>query len=169
MSAIIQRGVRVEETGKSTRISKDNIAKLMYYLHCVNRCLDFLKPEVTDFKKYTGASEEVKSAVMIFAALVNPDLLLGKVFILVHQNEPALRGSGNNFVTIHEASRVVAADKVGDHVVVIDGRRVTANTLMLVTEGWIKAFFLDPFTEEAWRLKKLSEAEKMATKRRVES
>jgi len=152
MAAIVQQGMHIEATGTRVSVPNNNIARLMYYLSCLNSCIDFIPEEATQYSKYHLLSEGDKASIVALCVLVSPDLLLGKVLFPVPPGSPLLNGSSNEFYKITEASRILAADQVGDDVVVIDGKRVKVTKFMVLSETWLMNHYINPLKAEIGRL-----------------
>jgi len=137
----------------------------MYYLSSVDSCLNhFIPPEIRDPDSYCNLSNEQKTAVVVMAALLSPDLLLGKVIFAVPDNHPALGGSSNEFYEITEATHVLAADVVCGGVLMIEGKKVEVSSIMVFSETWLMTYYINSMTGELWRLKALSDDDDSGSK-----
>ncbi|KAK8857738.1 hypothetical protein M9Y10_016147 [Tritrichomonas musculus] len=89
----------IEKTGKSVDVSENAIAKLMYYLSCVNGCIDVGFPSrCTDYKNYKNVTFDDKIDILKFAKYFSPNFMnRNGIFI----NEPDLcQNSTNEFYKI---------------------------------------------------------------------
>lgn len=134
--------VRVKAVGVTVNVPSDDTAKLMYYLSCVNNCLDdFLPDKLTSFASWYMADSATKRTILTTCVLLSPDKLMGKVIFPVKDDAMS---SGNEFLEIEQArtQTLVATDL--DSAVVIEGRKVTINKIMLFKMSWLDNNFLKP-------------------------
>mmetsp|Transcript_3898 Transcript_3898/g.5462 ORF Transcript_3898/g.5462 Transcript_3898/m.5462 type:complete len:395 (-) Transcript_3898:17-1201(-) len=149
----IQR-TSIRATGTSVTIPWDGIAKLMYYLSCVDSCVEDLIPsELTNYSNYSRLSEEEKILVVTMAILVSPDLLVGKVFFPVNAGSDVLNGTSNEFYEISQAKQLIGLVKLSTIAsLVVDGKSVSVMKIMCLTQGWLMANYVEPLKAELWRV-----------------
>ena len=156
---LVSRNLQVEATGVATSVPNNSIAKLMYYLTCLNHCLgDFLPERLTDYQHYSQTSEEEKTIVAVTAVLLSPDEVLNKVMFLVETGSPTLRGKSCEFYNFTEAQRVLSAIPVGNGVIVVDGKSVNVSRIMVCQESWLLNYYIQPIRQEEARLKQIVSA-----------
>jgi len=63
-----------------------------------------------------------------------------------------LNGNSNELYELRDTHKLKALGLVGNNMVLINGQEVEVHKFMLVSESWIKLYFLDPFGAEKWRL-----------------
>ena len=131
----------IKLTGEKTTIPDNPLAKLMYYLHCVFKVIQY----EGDFKKYTDyyyyylLSTDEEKKVILLAALFNPEVMIkASLFI----NEPVLirPGFNNEFFELSN-------NKIGIHVnseVVIGGVSRKVLNIMAYRETWLDYNYYEP-------------------------
>jgi len=144
-------GVGVKEKGVACNVPNNPVAKLSYYLHCVNACFDHVIPsEYTDYDNYYRFSEEHKAAVVILALFFNPKVFVElEILIPVPDGDSTLSGYTNNFYEL-EASVTVDLAAINDSASAIAHlreRQVQVSTKMVFSISWMKKFLLDPLEE----------------------
>ena len=141
MAALSLRQTQISGRNVSTTatIPEDNLAKLMYYLNCVNYLLEGspFPSHLRDFANYYSASQDTQQEVVAYAYLFNPSELLGKVFHPVSANHSELGGSGNAFIELTAASHQFVI--TGEFLV--GGKRVQTAKIMLCTEAWLRDYW----------------------------
>jgi len=158
--------VSMKAVGTSTTVDNNPIAKLMYYLSCVNSCLvkngqKLLDQRHTAYWEYTKLSPDEQALIVLLAALLSPDELIDVCFFVVPKDSSCLGGSANEFLEITKATTVLGAARVSQNkVALFKGEEVKSTKLMVCTESWIKSYFVDPFTSEAHRLHALQHQSK---------
>jgi hypothetical protein len=76
----VQQKVSIQATGNKTTVASNDIAKLMYYLNCINACLGRpFDSTLTNHANYYNLTREEELAVIIACGVVSPDELVGKV------------------------------------------------------------------------------------------
>ena len=62
MSATLaMKNIKIRAFGSTTRVPKNAIAKIMYYLHCVSVVIDYQDLKLTNYKNY----DEIKAAKLL--------------------------------------------------------------------------------------------------------
>lgn len=84
-----RQNIEVEVTGTTVTVPDNNIARLMYYLHCVNSCIPgFEIPErLRRYQNYYLLSDDDRANVVAHALLLKPEILNNEVFFLVGDND----------------------------------------------------------------------------------
>jgi len=152
MSAIVGVGVetRAEVYGTSVSIPNNNIARLMYYLKCVSGCLDDIIPSTyTNYNNYYNLTSLEKKEVVAHALLCSPELLLGKILIPLESSHPILEGHTNKFLKFTEVTTVVGVGANIDSTIIVGGKSVEVNKVMILTKEWLISYYIDPIKAEA--------------------
>ena len=99
----------VRQTGSSTTVPKNRLARLMYHLDCVFGVIQYDGAEkYTDYHDYDLLSSEEERTVSELAKLFNPKLMSQlSLFLIGYQYVPD--GSDNKFYEITN-------DKIGFHI-----------------------------------------------------
>jgi len=129
----------VQQISKVVQIPQNDIAYLMYYLNCMDVCLDgFFKQEYIDYQNYHKLNHEQQEILITLCFLISPDLLDGKVIFQVPYGDKVLNGASNNFFQITEIkNKGVSSLKVGE-------KTVEVNKIMFYIEKWILSYYVDP-------------------------
>jgi hypothetical protein len=74
----------VKDTSVRTVVPNDDIARLMYYLHCIDACLQIasLDYALTDYRNYRRLSPQGRRLVVEWATLLDPRELIDEVIFL---------------------------------------------------------------------------------------
>jgi len=149
----VQQDITLEHTGTKVDVPYNNMGKLMYYLNCVNCCLDHFitNSRLTTYGNYNSLSNDEQESVMVLCALLSPDLLNNRVFFPLEDNSPILRGSNNTFFKITEATHVIAAAATADEAIMIEGKKVDINQFMVYELSWLRKYYYEPLSAEIRR------------------
>ena len=133
--------VRVEAYGTTTTVPNDNIAKLMYYLHCVLTVIEYdgNNNKLTDYQHYYNLNNEEKKAVIQLAILFNPKLFIDASIFIVNQ-DLLPDSSSNQFYKITD-------ERIGVHVnqqIMIGGRTVKVLNIMACNLSWLNRNYFTP-------------------------
>jgi len=134
-------------------VPADNIAHLMFYLDCLNTCLDhIIDNDLTNYKNYENLTPKDKSRVVVLADLLNLHLLMGKVIFALNNKHRALHGSGYQFYNIRDATSIIKLDKKLEETIDIEGQAVFINKILVVSDIWLSSNYMDPMKAEIKRL-----------------
>jgi len=146
MSALAYHQTQISGRNTGTRVTvpANNLAKLMYYLSCVNSVLagSPFPTYVTDYRNYDDTSKATKKEIVLLAALFNPRELLGKVIHAVSDSHPQLQGYTNTFIELTAASRQFVVTEA----FMVGGQRVQTASIMLCTANWLTTNWERPIT-----------------------
>jgi len=132
-------------------VPHDDIARLMYYLHGVNYCLDFVDKYYTDFENYHLLSNTQKQTVVALSVLLSPELLVNKVLFLT--NDPILLNNlSSRYLEVTEASHLLAGAFTAAESIVIEGRTINISKIMLCNEDWLRNNYFNRIERQAYRL-----------------
>jgi len=163
--------ITIKAVGKLTSVPNNNIARLMYYLSCVNNCLDkdgqssLLDSRHTDFRNYDKLQDEEQTLIVLLSLLLSPDELIGVCFFVVDEGAACLRGSSNEFLETTSAKSFLGALYSQNKVFVFKGDEVQTSRVMVCTKGWLQNNFMVPFSGEVGRLQELDNGSKMSNNR----
>ncbi len=116
-------------------------AKLIYYLSCVKKLVDY-DDIFTDYKKYNLLTESELSDVYEIAKLLNPSLFINSGIIIV---DPRLIFDGSN-IKFYEKTDSNIYDHPNEEII-IDGEKVKVLKVMACTDQWLKTYYHEPITE----------------------
>jgi len=162
MIGAVGKEVTVKKVGQTvTNVPRSNVARLMYYLGCVNSCLRVggTAPIEAKYTNYPGAnslSSTEELNVIVLSVILSPDELIGVCFFVVPDNASCLGGSANEFLEISELTKVVGAAALhGNKIAMFKGEKTQTAKVMVMTKTWLTTYFLDPIISEAPRLEAL--------------
>lgn len=140
-----QDEINIRATGSPCSVPSDNLAKLMYYLHCCNSCLDYvLESRYTNYKQYYNTSDEDKAVIITLAIALSPTELVGKIFFPVEDDSPLLDNMTGQFYKIENAQKLFGGVVDNDAVIVIEGQRKTVTEIMVITKRWLESNYINP-------------------------
>nr|XP_022310021.1 uncharacterized protein LOC111115543 [Crassostrea virginica]XP_022310051.1 uncharacterized protein LOC111115557 [Crassostrea virginica] len=152
--------LHVKATGTTVQVPANPRAKLMYYLSCVCNALQLDTSDtrniarLKDYQNYAFLTEDEKKQLLVFCAILSPDVLLNKVFF---QND-----SSNEFYDIG----TVASHLVVSSSIVIGGQKKSIRKIMTFKMSWLQNNYLEPLQALA---RELDEAENSRRRRALEA
>jgi hypothetical protein len=133
--------IKVEAIGQKVTIPNDDVAKLMYYLSCVDTVINYNEIDrLTDYENYDLLSVDGMAELFKLVLLFNPKIFIDAgIFIL----DPVLvpDDSDNEFYQITD-------ERIGIHVnseIVIGGRTVKVLKVMACNLDWLNTFYFEPW------------------------
>jgi len=116
------------------------IGKLMYYLHCLDNCLNhILSPTVTNYRNVNNLTSEEILEVTLLSAQYSPNLFEDVIILKVNGDDPMLTGGYT-----HRLYKIGENDKL--------------TTFLFYTEAWIYEYYYAPIQDCAELLNQLKEA-----------
>jgi hypothetical protein len=133
--------VSVAETGTSVVVPDNDVARLMYYLHCVTMGLglDILEDDLVDYKNYRRLSRARTELVFKSALLFSPDELIDKL-IFQDDDQIVTKTSANQFCRVSVACDIVSLQRD----VVIAGKMQNATSVMFFRLSWLEKNYTQP-------------------------
>ena len=127
--------------GERNNVPNDNVAKLMYYLSCVDTVINYQGiDKLSDFRNYKRLTVDDASVLFKLVLLYNPEIFLNaKIFIL--QIDPLPNGADNQFYEITN-------ERIGIHInnqIVIGGRTVRVMKFMVCNPAWLIRNYYRPW------------------------
>jgi hypothetical protein len=144
---------------ESVVIPFDDIARLMYYLSCVQKCINInINPKLVDYKHYTSLTETEQRDVVRFANKFIFNVLLNVIFFDVDEDDENvfLRGA-NAFIDYDDPVMHGGRFKAPSNEVKIDGDTYTVTKVMVFKYSWMHDYFVIPFSHEQWRIESVSD------------
>lgn len=155
--------LHVKATGVSVSVPDNPRAKLMYYLSCVCNALQLDSSDtmsistLKDYQNYYRLTEEEKKKLLVFCAMLSPDVLLNKVFF---QNDRMCGDRSNEFYDIGTVSNQLVVFRS----IVIGGQTKNIRKIMTFKMAWLRKFYLEPLQALA---RELDEAEESRRRRAI--
>jgi len=138
-AAEIEFGVR--DTTVRVVVPNDDIARLMYYLHCIDTCLKIasLDYALTDYRNYRRLSPQGRRLVVEWAMLLNPRELLDKVIFL--DDEQVMTATlANAICEITVACRLISIRSTA----IIAGGVQEISKVMFFRSKWLENYYIEP-------------------------
>ena len=127
--------------GERNNVPNDNVAKLMYYLSCVDTVINYQGiDKLSDFRNYERLTVDDMTDLFKLVLLFNPEIFLNaNIFIL--QTDPLPNGADNQFYEIIN-------ERIGIHInnqIVIGGRTVQVMKFMVCNPAWLIRNYYRPW------------------------
>ena len=127
--------------GERTTVPDDDVARLMYYLSCVDAVINYqVIDKLSDFRNYQRLTVEDMTALFKLVLLFNPEIFLdANIFIL--QIAPLSNGLDNQFYEITN-------ERIGIHInnqILIGGRTVRVMKFMVCNPTWLMRNYYRPW------------------------
>lgn len=137
----------------ATIVIPDNaIAKLMYYLHCVNNCAPLLiSPRLLDYQNYLTLNDVEKRDVVIFAHRYRPVVVRNVLFYEVDDQNYLLPHISNKFLELTDPV-VIQSFNLPGKMIIVDGVASTISRVMIHKFVWGIEYFEQPYSQENWRI-----------------
>ena len=139
----------IKEIGQRTSVPDNDLARLMYYLSCVDTVIQYHEIDrLTDYQNYDSLDVEDITVLLELVILFNPKFLVDKgIFILDESLLP--NDLDNQFYQITD-------ERIGIHInneIMVSGRTVKVLKVMACDEEWIFRNYINPlkraFNKEA--------------------
>jgi len=150
MATAASLSFNVESRGSKCTVPDDDLAKVMYYLHCVTVGvgIDILQDDLVDYRNYRRLTATRIAAVLKCALELSPDELVGKL-IFIDDDRDICREFSNEFLTISAACNVVSIQRG----MVIAGKvQGQPTNVMFCKSSWITNNYTRPLERIAQSL-----------------
>jgi hypothetical protein len=139
----------IAKTGTKVIVPDNDVARLMYYLHCVTiGCgLDFLQDDLVDYQNFHVLSRLRTDLVFKTAYQLSPDEVSGKI-IFPGDASVIPAGCNNEFYSITAAAQVVSLQRS----VIIAGELKDVSKVMFYEPAWLEKFYVEPIARNADRV-----------------
>ena len=133
--------LKVQTFGERTSVPDDDVAKLMYYLSCVDTVINYNEIDrLTDYENYDLLSVDSMAELFKLVLLFNPKIFIETgIFILDEYLLPY--GFDNQFYQITD-------ERIGIHVnneIMIGGRTVQVLKVMACNQRWLDRNYFRPW------------------------
>ena len=142
--------------GETTIVPDDDVAKLMYYLSCVDTVINYNEIDrLSDYENYDLLSVDSLTELFKLVLLFNPEIFIEAGIFILDENL-LIYGMDNQFYQITD-------ERIGIHVnneIMIGGRTVKVLKVMACNESWLIRNYYRPWknifelTEKYQRFKK---------------
>lgn len=148
--------VGVRETGCPRRVAANDVARLMYYLHCVTVRLgmDVLQDHLVKDTRWARLTAADTDAVYRAALVLSPDQFLHTV-LFQDATGAYCGGDGNQFVELTAVTDAVSVTLTQT----LRGQRRQARRVMFFRRAWLDAYYLEPLRRGASRLARIAVAD----------
>jgi hypothetical protein len=139
--AIDRNEIGFNRTTHSTIIPNNDIAKIMYYLHCVCKALHYDQDEdirhYTDYANWARLSIEEQTFLLYLCHTFSLDVLDDKVFF--HCEELCVQFTIEFYDISQVHHRLVAVESI-----IIAGRAHRVTCIMAYKMSWMQMYYLEP-------------------------
>ena len=140
MAFIRRNQINVREKGFAVSVPDNDVARLMYYFHCVCSAIEYTDSDMQRYRDYQNWRSlsyiEIRLLVVLCRTL-NPGVFNNKVFF---QSDALCGNSSNKFYEISQISNQVLAVRS----IVIAGRTRRVNSIMTYKMSWMYNNYFGP-------------------------
>ncbi len=133
------KNVKVKIFGKLVDIPNDPIAKLMYYLNCINEVINYESNTLIDYENYKSLSIEEANFVYRLAKVLNPHKFTDAGIFRCEPNFN-FNGSGNGFFKRTDETKFFHVDEN----IMIEGKSVKVLNGMIYNNNWLSTYYYNP-------------------------
>ncbi|CAF1067791.1 unnamed protein product [Adineta steineri] len=147
MAVYQQSNYGIRETGTTTSVPNNDIARCMYYLKCVCSVIDCNDANIlryTNYNNYWILSDSEDEIVYKLCLTLSPDEFEDKVFF---ESDAMCGSSGNNFFEISQVQNRLGV--VGS--ILIAGRTRRVTSIMTYKMSWMRTNYFGPMSRLADR------------------
>jgi len=150
MAAIMGRTeIKVKDTTVSANVPNNDIAKLMYYIHCVCCCIEpddnSTISRLRDYQNYHRLSSDEEAQLLALCLALSPDKLIGTIF---HPADDCGEYTGR-FLELS----AVKTDLLVTESVVIGGHRRRILKIFMFQKVWMENNYINPLLSIQRRLR----------------
>ena len=142
MATLCSLSLNMTDCSVTTSVANDDIARLMYYLHCVTVGvgLDILQDDLVRHQNYRSLSPTRIALVIQTAADLSPDIFVDKLIFRDDDHEVLERGERNKFVRISAACDIVSLQSD----IFLMGKVRNATQVMFFDSSWLDSNYMQP-------------------------
>ena len=136
----VNKGIKA--TGQTASVPNDDVAKLMYYFHCVASVINYSGiDKLTNYKNYKSLTVDDMALLFEFVLILNPEIFVkAGIFLLAEDLLPY--GKDNEFYQITD-------ERIGlyvDDEIAIGGRTVKVLKVMACNKNWLIRNYYRPWS-----------------------
>ena len=132
--------VHIETFGEGTTVPDDDVAKLMYYLSCVDTVINYNEIDIlTDYQNYDLLTVDDMVQLFKLVLLFNPEIFIKAGIFILDENLLTF-GMDNQFYQITD-------ERIGINIneILIGGRTVKVLKVMALNESWLIRNYYRPW------------------------
>ncbi|PAA63995.1 hypothetical protein BOX15_Mlig013201g1 [Macrostomum lignano] len=141
--------LRIENSGTTVDLPNDNVARLMYYLHCISCLLDDCVPaNLTNYRLYRSLTQRERLMVIGLALELTPDKV--PLFIPVSRLPEDKSNMFLKFSSLSETLTALGIQSGGAAMMALQRQVGSSQKLievMAYTQGWLNRNYLNPLME----------------------
>ena len=132
--------IRVEAIGTPTTIPDSDVARLMYYLSCVNTVISYDEiNKFSDYRNYNSLNLEEKEILLKLVELLKPEIFI-KAGIFIKEDKLIPNNYNNEFYKITD-------QRIGIHIsqeIMIGGKFIRVLKIMACNDTWLNKYYYEP-------------------------
>lgn len=150
MSASYKKGgIKVKSIGKTVTIPKNDIARLMYYLSCVDTVINYGEDILSDYQHYNLLTPKQKEVLLKLVEEFKPDIFINAgIFILDQSLIPNEFDNEFYLITDRRINSNISRQ------ITVGGRNASVIKVMACNITWLNKFYYKPL-ENIYNMKKL--------------
>ena len=150
MSATLKyNSIQVQAIGRTVTVPNDDIARLMYYLSCVDTVIRHDQTDrLSDYEHYYRLTQAEEDLLLKLVVIFNPKIFINAGIFIVDQNLLPYN-MDNEFYQITD-------QRIGIHVnqeIIIGGKSVKVLKIMACNSAWLNRNYINPIENIANRAK----------------
>ena len=141
MATLSSLSLNMTDCSVTTSVANDDIARLMYYLHCVTVGvgLDILQDDLIHHQNYCSLSPTRIALVIQTAADLSPDIFVDKLIFRDDDHKVLERGERNKFVRISACDIVSLQSNI-----FLMGKVRNVTQVMFFNSSWLDSNYTQP-------------------------
>ena len=132
--------LKVRATGYTVQVPNNDIARLMYYLSCVNTVISYDEiNKFSDYRNYNSLNLEEKEILLKLVELLKPEIFI-KAGIFIKEDKLIPNNYNNEFYKITD-------QRIGIHIsqeIMIGGKFIRVLKIMACNDTWLNKYYYEP-------------------------
>ena len=140
MSFLERQQTQIKDTTVKASVPNNDVAKVMYYLNCACSCINYNDNDIAQYRNYANwasLSDEEDRLVFYLALVLNPDILIEKVFF---PSDELCRDMSNRFYEINQVRHQFAIVPS----TIVAGRTCNVSKIMTYKQAWMRNNYFEP-------------------------